>query len=146
MSGLRVFLIIALVILAGGCVTKPQAETKAPSIPSVTIVSPKEGEIIQDTEVTIEVEVSNFILKNARGAKISGEGSIHYTLDSRFSFDTDKKQNTFVRVSAGQHFLGVELVYNDGSSLSPRTIDFVNFITESKLSVTEDQWPSLLGE
>tara|TARA_B100001964_G_C14246960_1_gene607932 strand:- start:40 stop:483 length:444 start_codon:yes stop_codon:yes gene_type:complete len=147
MLKIKHMIFLVFIFVAMGCTNEPKEEiSEEYQYSSITIVKPKDGEIISGTEVKVKVEVSNFTLDYINGPKILSEGYIHYTLDSRFSFDTDKKQNTFVRVSAGQHFLGVELVHNDGSSLSPRRIDFVNFITESNLSVIEDQWPSLLGE
>ena len=107
-------------------------------VPQLEIISPKEGEIINDFPLFVQVRVKNFKLvkpENYYGpANPKQLGHIHYFLDNYPEVATDSTQVLFGKlegekyISIGPHSLAVELVHDNHTVLQPRIWKRVNFI------------------
>ena len=98
--------------------------------PALTIVSPKDGELIKSSKITIELKAENFNLVPVGSPVKDGEGHFHVWLDS------DKKLGprtsfTFENIASGSHAIVAELVKSDHSSLSPKAAKTIAINAES---------------
>jgi hypothetical protein len=140
-----IILCAAVLILAAGCATYPGTPpatspvvTPSPTVPAgppaIEIVSPENGSVVPEGNVTVTVSVENFDLANKPGqANVAGEGHIHYFLDALPPTEPGKpavtEPGTYVPTTAttytwenvgpGTHVLAVELVNNDHTPLTP---------------------------
>jgi len=101
-----------------------------PKDPSIEITSPKDLELIENENVIVNLEVSNFNLVLPGQPVKDGEGIVQVWLDS-----TPKKSgNTeiiFRRVSSGSHSITAELRKSDNTPLSPRIIETISIIVDN---------------
>ena len=106
-------------------------------MPSFTIVSPDESEVISTTEEQASVDVvlstSNLVLRQS-GTKTVGEGHFVFTLDDTDTFPVYAKIFTLENVAEGEHVLKIELVHNDGSSYVPSITRSVGFYVEKEVT------------
>lgn len=113
------------------------AEKRAPKakMPELEIESPKAGETVTGTEVTVKAKVENFNLKAAvvGVANRAGEGHLHYYLDEQ-ELRSPRTEVTYSNITAGSHTVRVELHNNDHSLLAPAVIKSVNITTTSAAS------------
>jgi len=118
-----------------------------PSGPTLTILQPTAGSTVTSSNVTVTIQVSNFNIVDKQGQPaVSGEGHVHYYLD----YDAPTTQGqpavppsgviwqtiastsyTFHNVTAGSHFVSVELVNNDHTPLNPVVTAKVSFTVSS---------------
>jgi hypothetical protein len=108
--------------------------------PTLTIVSPTEGQTLVGTTVKVVVKVSDFefvpsvVPVTEAGkrpdANQPGKGMAHLTLDLLPLAILDRGDTyTFTNVPPGEHQLEVELATNDHSLLSPPVVQVVRFQT-----------------
>jgi hypothetical protein len=109
--------------------------TPAALLPQIYISKPWYNVPIPPGDITVSVEVDNFNLVNKIGqANVAGEGHIVYYLDAtppavpgkpatlQGAVESADTSFTWNNISAGSHTFSVQLVNNDGTSLSPPAI------------------------
>jgi hypothetical protein len=109
--------------------------------PSLMIVSPREGEILQAGDLTVIVDVHAFKLVNWPGRPNGpGEGRLIYYLDHEDipqeqstsagsgpgTYDSDESSHTFKDVRPGHHVVAVQLVDNDGTPIDDPKLALVH--------------------
>lgn len=106
--------------------------------PALTVTAPKEGEVIDGSNVTVEFSATGFEIVPSSvpvsefgkrpDANRLGEGHVHIMLDAQpLVVWSSTDSYTFENVSPGEHQLMVELVNNDHSSLSPKVVQLIRF-------------------
>ena len=112
--------------------------------PLVAITSPNYGDAFDDSAVFLEFTVLNFELSSGvGGAPADGEGHYHISVDgSYFDYGYDSAGAWATRLTEGDHILGVELVNNDHSSLSPSIMDAVSVTINDGARYVEITSPS----
>ncbi len=135
--------IVLGVTLLAGCTT-PYPSNK----PTLSITQPQTGATISGTDLKVIIQVTNFNIVDKQGQPaVSGEGHIHYYLD--YNAPTTQGQPavppngtiwqtiasttyTFHNVTAGSHYVSVELVNNDHTPLNPAITGKVSFTVSSQ--------------
>ena len=135
--------LVIFTIFAGCTTTYPTSKT-----PQITITQPQNGATISGTDLMVMIQVSNFNIVDKQGQPaVSGEGHVHYYLD--YNAPTTQGQPavpptgviwqtiasstyTFHNVTAGSHFVSVELVNNDHTPLNPAVTAKVGFTVSSQ--------------
>ena len=115
------------VLLLIACKHEPEADP-----PTLTIISPEDGAMLDTSEVQLSIIVENFELvpvggdgdrKQAPGGQGNNEGTAEgfaeVTLDGVFAFDMEETQGTLTVTEVGEHTVDVELLYEDGDPLEP---------------------------
>lgn len=133
---LSTFIVVALFLQSGLADMGMMAGS-----PSISISSPKEGAMIAEGNVTIEVNVTNFNLVNKLGKpNVAGEGHIHYYMDVPVPRTPGKPAVTAVgtfapsantsftwkNVKLGTHNFSIQLANNDHTPLIPLVYSTVN--------------------
>jgi hypothetical protein len=106
--------------------------------PGLQVTAPGDGALVEDTNVTVEFDVSNFTFVSSAvplteagqhpEVNREGEGHLHFMLDLGAVIVWDRTEPyTFTDVPPGEHVLVAELVNNDHSSLSPAVVQQVRF-------------------
>jgi hypothetical protein len=119
--------------------------------PSLTVIAPKAGEVIQSSSVTVEVTTSDFkivpstvpVSEAGKRPDVNrpGEGHLHFVLDLQPLVVWDQADAyTFKDLPPGQHQLMVELANNDHASLSPPVMKQIRFETVAALPATGTLW------
>lgn len=98
--------------------------------PKLTIVSPKDGEFIKSSKVTVELKVENFNIVPIGEPVKEGEGHFHVWFDSEKKI-TSNSIVTFENIVSGKHSIVAELLKSDHSSLSPRVTKTITVNVES---------------
>jgi len=113
-----------------------------PAAPTLSITAPSAGTSLPAGDVAVVVQVTNFNVVDKQGqANVAGEGHIHYYLDidaptaagqpaippSGTWAHIAATNYKFTNVTAGNHFVSVELVNNDHTPLNPPVVAKVNF-------------------
>ena len=107
--------------------------TVAPVAPTVKITRPAEGASLAEGNVEVAIEVGNFTLAAPGGPVVGGQGHVHYYLDVEIPTTpgqpavtaagtykaTSSGTATWENVALGTHTLGVQLVNNNHTPLSP---------------------------
>lgn len=107
--------------------------------PTLNIVSPKDGDIIKNSKVIVELQAENFKLVPVGQPVKDGEGHFHVWLDSEKKLGP-QTAFTFENVVSGKHTIIAELVKSDHSSLSPKLTKTITINVESGYAPkTEDQ-------
>lgn len=100
--------------------------TANPTNPLVAITSPSSGAALADSAVLLTYDVYNFTLSDAGGPNQEGVGYYILTVDGlTFDIGAETSSAWVTRLTAGEHVVGIELLNNDGSSLSPPAMDTV---------------------
>jgi len=112
--------------------TVVQGQGGADPLPSIDITSPKQGDTIKGTSVTVKVNVDDFKLADKIGQTSRiGEGHILYTLDptqpgdpdaSRQVKETSDKEVKWDNLTPGEHMMVAQLVENNGALIEPQVI------------------------
>jgi len=102
----------------------------APEIPTVKIISPKDGDLIKSYNITVQVESLNFNIVAVGKPLKDNEGHFHIWLDSEQKVGPDKIVK-FEKVVSGRYSIVAELVKSDHSSLSPRVISGITVNVQS---------------
>ncbi|MHB8104157.1 MAG: cupredoxin domain-containing protein [Dehalococcoidales bacterium] len=119
--------------------------------PTAVITSPREGAIIQGSDVAVSIQVSNFNLVAKIGeSNVSHEGHVHYYLDVDAPTTAGQPAEpdhgifehsvnttfTFINVAPGTHFVAIELVNNDSTPLDPPVVAKVTFTVQAAATTT----------
>lgn len=143
-------IVVSLLILIFACAPQqPDTTTKVPAIDAgkenvvekvvveqpkspttITIVSPRDNDLIKSSKVTVQVGAENFNIVPVGSPVKEGEGHFHIWLDSERKVTTDKIA-TFENVVSGKHTIVAELVKSDHSSLSPKVTNVITINVES---------------
>lgn len=126
-------------ILAGSTafaiISTAPALAQAPA-PSLTIVSPQEGQTIYGDRVPILFAVENFQIVDPTNypANAAGQGHVHVWLDDQNPTRESAKKvfedsTIYSDVPPGDHTLKAELINNNHSPLTPTQVITVNFKT-----------------
>lgn len=100
------------------------------SDPVLNIISPKDGELIKNSNVMIQLSAENFKIVLIGQPVKEGEGHFHVWLDSDRKVTTEKIF-VFEDISSGRHSIVAELVKSDHSSLNPKITKALNINVES---------------
>lgn len=101
-----------------------------PKTPTLTIVSPGNGDLIKSSKVTVSVDAENFNIVPVGEPVKENEGHFHVWLDSDKRVTTDKVI-TFENIVSGKHTIVAELVKSNHSSLDPKVINTITINVES---------------
>lgn len=101
-----------------------------PKEPGLSIVSPKNVDLIKNSKVTVELQAENFELVPVGQEVKDGQGHFHVWLDSEKKLGP-QTSFTFENVVSGKHSIVAELVKSDHSSLSPRVTKTITINAES---------------
>lgn len=129
----QVCMLIVVVMLMLGV-----AQPAAAQGPTLSVVTPKSGQAIDGSSVSVSFTTSNIKLVPTSisvaeagkhpEANRPGEGHLHFVLDLQPLVVWESADPyTFANVPAGQHQLMVELVNNDHSPLSPPVMQQIQF-------------------
>jgi hypothetical protein len=126
---------LALVATAcggGGPTTSSPTPTVNPNRPASTaklsIVSPKNGQIVHGTTVELKVKLVDAKIVPATTTDIvPNEGHLHVILDDQLVSMTGDTQQLLANLEPGQHLLKVEFVASDHAPFDPRVIAAVAF-------------------
>ena len=147
---------ISLLILVFACTSKqpevPKPEIKVPTTsiktvtiqdivdnpnierqkvnPKLIIASPKDGELIKSSKVTVELKAENLNIVPIGEPVKEEEGHFHVWLDSEKIVTVDRIV-TFENIVSGKHTITAEIVKSDHSTLSPRITKAITINVES---------------
>ena len=107
------------------------------SIPNLEIVSPKDNELIKNSQVTVELQAENFNLVPVGSDVKDGEGHFHVWLDSEEKISQETKF-IFDNVVSGRHSIVAELVKSDNSPLSPKVSKTISIEVKSDFVIKVD--------
>jgi plastocyanin len=138
-------LILASLILSG-CVifqqeqnvtnetAPPPPPPPPPKAPTLSIVSPVQGDVItiegDTTDVTLALSTQNFVVKSPGGSSKAGEGHFRVTVDNEVPLTVTSKTYDLTGLGVGDHTVKVELVNNDRTLYSPNVRGEVTFAIE----------------
>ena len=95
---------------------------------TLAIVSPKNGETIRGSDVTLELELDGgTIATSASTELVPDEGHLHVVLDDQLISMTSDLESVISDVAPGTHLIKVEFVANDHAPFDPRVIAAVSF-------------------
>lgn len=127
-------------ILSGRVGVAP-LELVAPA-PKLTVISPKPGEAITGTEVTVKMEATGTLITRPDGSKDPGKTHLQLLLDVAPPagtgpvpvqppyVHTTETTYTFKDVQPGEHTLIVQVAYGDHSPVQPPVMVTVKFATK----------------
>ena len=98
--------------------------------PSLSIISPQDGNLIRNSKIIVELKAENFKIVPVGSPIAEGEGHFHVWLDSEKKVTTDKTV-VFEKVVSGKHSIVAELVKSGHSSLSPKVTRAITINAES---------------
>ncbi|MBS3050876.1 MAG: cupredoxin domain-containing protein [Candidatus Aenigmarchaeota archaeon] len=125
-------LAIFSILLVAGCTSTGTIG----SSPSVSIVSPTDGQAIAGDTVTVSLGASNVRLTAPNGTVVEGEGHFHVWIDDANEQRGAKTTFTFENAAAGTHTVRVELHKGD-HSLYEGTAKTVTFTVSATGPVKE---------
>ena len=107
----------------------PTVSTDRPASPAkLTIISPKNGQVVQGTTVEMKVSLKDAKIVPATSAIIvPDEGHLHVILDDQLISMTGDTSQLLSNLTPGQHLLKVEFVASDHAPFDPRVIAAVAF-------------------
>ncbi len=95
---------------------------------TVAILSPKNGETVRGTAVTLKLSLDGGSISTTTGTDlVPDEGHLHVVLDDRLISMTSGLASAIPGVAPGSHLLKVEFVANDHAPFDPRVIAAVSF-------------------
>jgi hypothetical protein len=114
----------------GGESPTAAAETRPASTATLRIVSPQPNQVIEGSDVTVEVELDGGELVEEVSKDIQpDEGHLHLRLDGETITLLGGLTETIPDVAPGRHALEVEFVAADHGFFDPRVIQLVTFET-----------------
>lgn len=117
-------------ILTNENAAEKESATQVSTQPSLTIISPSDGELIKSSKVTVQLKAENFKIVPVGEPVKNGEGHFHVWLDSEKKIITENIV-TFENATSGRHSIVTELVKSDHSSLSPKVTKLITINVES---------------
>lgn len=139
---LGLFLVLLMIMLVGCTAEKPVQnttnETPPPPLPvlnpSVTILSPADGDVIYTTDdtadVTLSVSIHDLVLKAPGGQAKQGQGHFKLTIDGGEPQIVITKNYVISGLTLGEHTIELELLNNDRTPYSPEIKKQVSFTIE----------------
>jgi hypothetical protein len=111
---------------SGGGIT---AAADRPSSPAaLSIISPKDGQVVRGSVVRLKVSLEHATLVPATTTHIvPDEGHLHVSLDDRLISMTQGLEQLIPDLRPGQHLIKVEFVASDHLPFDPRVIAAVAF-------------------
>ena len=107
----------------------PTVSADRPASPAkLTVISPKNGQVVQGTTVEMKVLLKDAKLVPATSSTIvPDEGHLHVILDDQLISMTGDTSQLLSNLTPGQHLLKVEFVASDHAPFDPRVIAAVAF-------------------
>ncbi len=105
----------------------PTSEVKNPSL---TILYPKDGDLIKASKVIVDLKADNFNIVPVGSPVKDNEGHFHVWLDSEKKLGP-QTSFTFENIVSGKHTIVAELVKSDHSSLNPKVTKTITINVES---------------
>ena len=105
---------------------------------SLLIISPKDGDLIKNSKVTVELKAENFNLVPIDNPVKDREGHFHVWLDSERKLGP-QTSFTFENITTGPHSIVAELVKSDHSSLSPKITKTIAINVQSDYAPKAEQ-------
>lgn len=95
---------------------------------TLSIVSPKNGETIQGTDVTLKLKLEGGTISDSASAElVPDQGHLHVVLDDQLISMTSDLESVLPDLAPGMHLLKIEFVANDHAPFDPRVIAAVSF-------------------
>lgn len=95
---------------------------------TLAVVSPKNGQTIQASDVTLKVSLKGGTISTTTSAElVPDQGHLHVVLDDQLISMTSELESVISDVGPGTHLLKVEFVANDHAPFDPRVIAAVSF-------------------
>ena len=95
---------------------------------TLTIVSPKNGETVRGSEVTLKLNLKGGTISTTTSTDlVPNEGHLHVVLDDQLISMTSDLESAISDVAPGTHLIKVEFVANDHAPFDPRVIAAVSF-------------------
>ncbi len=115
------------------------------SSPTLTILSPTEGQVITGSAVTVTIQVTNFTLapESIGGINQPDQGHWHILLDGLFLTPVGTESFNLTGLTPGAHAIKAELHNNDHSPLTPPVEATVN-VTVAGPVTTQAYLPELV--
>jgi len=130
-----------LLFLLAGCPKEPEPVVP----PTVEIVTPADGTVVANGDVSVVVEVTDFeLVEPEAGARFTppilwwaptlawahepgaeAAGYLQVSVDGDAVLDTSDLEFTLMAIASGEHTIEVELMYPDGDALFPAVTDEV---------------------
>ncbi len=137
----RSLLVVGVVFALGACGssgggTPPSTSSPTPTVSAdrpaspakLSIISPKNGQVVHGTTVQMKVSLKDAKIVPATSATIvPDEGHLHVILDDQLISMTGDTTQLLSNLTPGQHLLKVEFVASDHAPFDPRVIAAVAF-------------------
>ena len=108
--------------------TPTVAGNRPASTATLSIVTPKNGQVVHGTIVQMKVSLKGAKIVPATSATIvPDEGHLHVILDDQLISMTGQTTQLLSNLTSGQHLLKVEFVASDHAPFDPRVIAAVAF-------------------
>ncbi|MEO8422967.1 MAG: hypothetical protein ABI595_03535 [Actinomycetota bacterium] len=107
----------------------PTVSADRPASPAkLSIVTPKNGQVVRGTTVEMKLSLKDAKIVQATSADIvPDEGHLHVILDDQLISMTGTTTQLLSNLGTGQHLLKVEFVASDHAPFDPRVIAAVSF-------------------
>jgi hypothetical protein len=121
--------ILATACSKGGNASGEQSSDTRPSTPAkLQILSPMNGQVIQGSDVKIEVSLTGAKIVQATTTQITPDkGHLHVYLDNHLVGMNFSTSDDVANVKPGMHVLRVEFVASDHRPFDPRVFTAVTF-------------------
>ena len=108
--------------------TPTVAGNRPASTATLSILTPKNGQVVHGTSVQLKVSLKGAKIVPATSATIvPDEGHLHVILDDQLISMTGQTTQLLSNLTSGQHLLKVEFVASDHAPFDPRVIAAVAF-------------------
>jgi hypothetical protein len=111
--------------------TSAPASARPSSSATLTIVSPKQNQVLTGTTGTVDVKLKGAEIVPQTSTDLQpDQGHLHVILDDDLVSMTSGTETDLAGLTPGQHLLKVEFVANDHAPFDPRVIAAVTFEVE----------------
>jgi hypothetical protein len=115
----------------GAGTTSPTPSPRPSSSGQLSILGPKDGDVVKGSTVTLKVGLEGATLVPFTSQNLKpNEGHLHVLLDGRLISMTQGLEQEIKDVAAGAHVIRVEFVANDHVPFDPRVVQEVTFTVE----------------
>jgi Family of unknown function (DUF6130) len=128
---------LAITALAVACQSDPSppspstpatASARPSSTAELSILSPKQNQVIHGTTAPIDVKLTGATVVSQTSTDLQpDEGHLHVILDDQLVSMTSSTESVLTELTPGTHLLKVEFVANDHAPFDPRVIAAVTF-------------------
>jgi hypothetical protein len=131
-------LAVSLVLVLAGCSTTPTASKGTPAtkpaspgvttaVPTIKVVSPVDGTVVEGSDLSVRVETTGLEFVDPSNTTVPGQGHVHFTLDDQPVQMSVTPDYTLKNITPGKHTLRSELVQNDTTPFAPAVFQTVTF-------------------